>query len=83
MKKTNFQHYLDGISPEAKKTLAARLDTSVVYLTNLQRGYMRSNKKSCASPGAKILARIEVATDGEIKPNDCVVGMGKAKRIDR
>jgi hypothetical protein len=82
MKKTKFQIYLDNIHSLERSErdrviarLCKLLDTSEAYLRQIRKGYRRSSRTEKPAgivyPGAKLLLRVEEATNGEIKPADC------------
>lgn len=58
----NLVDYYTSLTPEQKKTLADRLGTSQAYVSQIFYGHRKA--------GVKILARIELATDGVVTPSD-------------
>jgi len=60
----NFKTYFSGLSQDGKNDLAARLNTSIAYLYQLNCG----NRK----PGYKFFSMIESATNGKVTPNDLI-----------
>lgn len=57
-----FRTYYESLSPEGKRELAKKLDTSVPYLYQLSVGIRNA--------GAKFLLGIEDATGGAVSPRD-------------
>lgn len=66
--------YMSGLTADGRKALAARIGTSPAGLHQLHKAYRTAGKLSLT---ADLAARVEAATDGAVRREDCCVACGR------